>query len=811
MNMEKSNPNVELEERLRFETLIADLSSKFVNVPAGEVDREIMDAQRHICELLDLDLLAFWQWLDEVPGSFALTHLYSAQEGPLPPGQLSQEDFPWVRRQLAAGRIIILASLNEMPAEAARDLESSRKLGIKSNLTLPLAVGGEQTIGAFCLNTTRAERDWPDALVKRLQLVAQIFANALARKRADQDLRESEARLNLATASAEVGLWELDCRTRVFWATGKARAIFGFSPDEIISIDRFEVSVHPDDWRFVRESLDRSVQAGAPVNVEYRIRPGDGRTRWISSRGLPHFTPSGELDRVTGVSIDITDRKNSEEALRASEARLMAGTDLAGLGYYEVDYGESKCFMDERFRNICGVPPDLQQGFQPLEFWMEHVHPDDLQSILDERQHLHDGKTDRISMEYRYLHPARVQKWLHHLARIAGRSATGGGVRTYGVIRDITDTKRLSERIQSAAEEWKTTFDSINDQVMILDRECRVTRLNAATARFLGLPPEKIIGSVCCNLLHGTDCPIDGCPSQKMFQTGLSSTLELFHAGSGKWLLFSTDPIKDDAGDIVGAVHVGRDITEAKRAEKETQELRDNLMHLTRVNTMSVLSGSLAHELNQPLGIILSNAQAAQEMLSQEPPDLAEVQAILSDIVAADRRAGEVIDRLRALLKPGHLSLQPLPLNEVIEEVLRLINADLIGRGVKVVRDLAPDLMPIAGDRVQLQQLVLNLILNGADAMAAYAPGKRRLYLQTILLHDRVRASVRDEGCGLPMNVEQLFQPFYTTKTQGLGMGLAICRSIVDAHRGRLWAEPHAEAGAVFHFELPIAGSQEEP
>jgi hypothetical protein len=137
MSMENSNSNAELEERLRFETLIADLSSKFVNVPAGEVDREIMDAQRHICELLDLDLLAFWQWLDEAPGSFALTHLYSAREGPLPPGQLSQEDFPWVRRQLAAGRIVILTSLNEMPAEAARDREASSKLGIKSNLTLP--------------------------------------------------------------------------------------------------------------------------------------------------------------------------------------------------------------------------------------------------------------------------------------------------------------------------------------------------------------------------------------------------------------------------------------------------------------------------------------------------------------------------------------------------------------------------------------------------------------------------------------------------------------------------------------------------
>jgi len=262
---------------------------------------------------------------------------------------------------------------------------------------------------------------------------------------------------------------------------------------------------------------------------------------------------------------------------------------------------------------------------------------------------------------------------------------------------------------------------------------------------------------------------------------------------------------------LQGAVVTFVDITERKRAELEAQELRGNLTHLTRVNTLSALSGSLAHELNQPLGIILSNAQAAQELLLQQPPDVAEVQAILTDIVAADRRAGEVIDRLRALLKRGQVSLQPLALNHVLEEVLHLTQADLIGRGVTVVCELAPDLPPIAGDRVQLQQVALNLILNAADAMATHAPEARRLHLQTQLHQGRVRTSVRDEGGGLPADVERLFEPFYTTKPQGLGLGLAICRSILAGHHGRLWAEPHPERGAIFHFELPVAGSLDKP
>src|ERR1022692_2801201 len=176
---------------------------------------------------------------------------------------------------------------------------------------------------------------------------------------------------------------------------------------------------------------------------------------------------------------------------------------------------------------------------------------------------------------------------------------------------------------------------------------------------------------------------------------------------------------------------VSADITSRKQAEQELMQKRNELAHLSRVTTVSELSGSLAHELNQPLGIILSNAQAAQELLLQTPPVLGEVSEILADIVAADRRAAEIIQRLRALLKRGESSLQPLPLNDLLEEVLRLVNADLIGRGVTVIRDLAPDLPPITGDRVQLQQLTLNLILNAADAMADNAPGTRRLYITT--------------------------------------------------------------------------------
>ena len=210
-----------------------------------------------------------------------------------------------------------------------------------------------------------------------------------------------------------------------------------------------------------------------------------------------------------------------------------------------------------------------------------------------------------------------------------------------------------------------------------------------------------------------------------------------YSASAGNQILQLSFNLVKREGSVVGISVFGKDLTEQKKAESEAQELRANLMHLTRVNTLSVLSGSLAHELNQPLGIILSNAQAAQELLLEESPNIVEVEEILSDIVAADRRAGEVIGRLRAMLKRGEIGLQPIQLNQVIEEVLRLTKSDLIGRGVRVVCELQADLPLVAGDRVQLQQLVLNLMLNAADAMVTNPPGERRLYFRQCAIRTR--------------------------------------------------------------------------
>jgi two-component system sensor kinase FixL len=244
------------------------------------------------------------------------------------------------------------------------------------------------------------------------------------------------------------------------------------------------------------------------------------------------------------------------------------------------------------------------------------------------------------------------------------------------------------------------------------------------------------------------------------------------------------------------------DIAERRRREREAAEQREELAHLSRVAMLGELSGAVAHEINQPLSAILTNAQAAQRMLRGSSPDLAEIDAILADIVADDRRAGEVILRLRKWLRKEHVEHESVSLNGVVLDTLHLVRADLLHRGVDVHLELAGELPRITGDRVQLQQVLLNLVMNGCDAMDGIP--LRVLRLRTCRTRDCVRVEVIDRGHGIsPAIARTMFEPFQTTKASGMGMGLAVCRSIIEAHGGCIVADDLPEGGARVAFELP--------
>lgn len=253
---------------------------------------------------------------------------------------------------------------------------------------------------------------------------------------------------------------------------------------------------------------------------------------------------------------------------------------------------------------------------------------------------------------------------------------------------------------------------------------------------------------------------------------------------------------------------VAMDITQRKRAEAQAAQDRADLYHMTRVSLLGQLSAAIAHQLNQPLASILSNAEAAQTMLEREPLDVDELRAICADIVAEDQRAAQVIRRLGLLFKRGEAVLEPLDANELARDTFEFTRTVLTRRHVAVSMQLEPDLPLIAGDRIQLQQLLLNLMLNAADAMGDLPENRRQMSIFTSLQAGNVKISVIDRGPGVPAEaVDKVFEPFWSTRPGGMGMGLAVCRSIVEAHHGHLTVSPAAEGGAVFCVSLPVRSS----
>ena len=276
--------------------------------------------------------------------------------------------------------------------------------------------------------------------------------------------------------------------------------------------------------------------------------------------------------------------------------------------------------------------------------------------------------------------------------------------------------------------------------------------------------------------------------------------------GTQRWVAARGRMHPDRHGRPARMLGAAIDITRRKRAELEIVQQRNELAHVGRVSTMGQLASALAHELSQPLGAILRNAEAAELFMQSDPPDLEEVRAILADIRKDDQRAGEIIDHMRALLKRRGLERVPLNLAEVVEEVVPLVQPDAVNRRVKLEVEVPKDLPPVRGDRVQLQQVLLNLILNGMDAMNELSAEARRLRVR-VRQSDAgtIEVAVADAGRGVPAEkLARLFEPFFTTKPEGMGLGLPISSTIIEAHGGRIWAQ-NSPAGATFFFTVPVA------
>jgi PAS domain S-box-containing protein len=375
---------------------------------------------------------------------------------------------------------------------------------------------------------------------------------------------------------------------------------------------------------------------------------------------------------------------------------------------------------------------------------------------------------------------------------------------------EISQHRKTEDALRQSEEQFRSIVDRVRDYaIFCLDQAGIITTWNAGAEHVKGYLANEIVGQHFSRFYVEEDVA-RGIPEMDMERAAATGRAQsegwrVRKDGSRFWAHTVLTAIRNDQGDLIGFSKITHDLTERKNAEQKLQEARASLAHMARVTTMGELTSSIAHEINQPLAVIVNNASACRRMLFSESPDLDEVRAAIVDIGDAGIRAGEIITRVRALVKKALPGKARVNINEVIGEVVSLIGGELQRQHVAVRAELSPDLSHVWGDRVQLQQVVLNLVMNGVEAMNIVTDRPRILLIRSdIRKSGHVSVAVQDCGAGLdPGHLPHIFDTFFTTKPAGMGMGLPISRSIIEAHEGRLSARPNETFGATFEFTLP--------
>jgi hypothetical protein len=563
-------------------------------------------------------------------------------------------------------------------------------------------------------------------------------------------------------------------------------------------------AVHAEDRMEVDQKLAQAFTAGDPIELEARLRRFDGTYRWFQIRGRPLRDPQGRILRWYFLQTDVDERKRAEDALRSSEHDLKTIINtIPGVAWSARPDGSAD-FLNRTYLDYTGLTAEEGTGWG----WTAAVHPDDLNHLLTEWE---DSTATGLSreVEARLRQHDGEYRWFLFRSN-ALRDEEGKIVKWYGTNTDIEDRKRSevhlrrNEQFLSKAQRLSAT-GSFSWRV-----ETDELMFSEEASRIFGFEPHAPVTlQMIASRIHPDDLPL--LAARQDAARGLSAAQDYeirvrMPDGSLKYLHTTSDLTQDVNGsqEYVGAI---QDVTQRRLAREALNKAQSELAHVARVTALSALTASIAHEINQPLSGIITNAGTCVRMLQGDPPNVEGARETARRTIRDGNRVSDVISRLRALFSKKEFTLEPLDLNEATTEVLALSLNDLQRNQVIVQTEFAGGLAPVAGDRIQLQQVILNLVRNASDAMAQIDDRPRRLSIRTESLENGyVRLSVRDSGVGFEGQlIEKLFDSFYTTKSGGMGIGLSVSRSIIERHQGRLWAEPNDGPGATFSFSVPCA------
>lgn len=625
------------------------------------------------------------------------------------------------------------------------------------------------------------------------------------RKRAEEELSKSKARLEEAQRIAHVGWWERDYATNHVHLSDEVCRIFGIQPVDLPHWHgRWLDLIHPEDRARAADASAAALSGGPRYNVEYRVVRLDGAVRIVHSQGDVIWEKSGKPLRQFGVLQDITELRQAEDELRASEARFRTFVENATDAFFVLD--EHSTVVDVN-RQACE-----SLGYNREELIGKHRR--DFDAGLDEasiqRLKQRIAAEDPVTFETRH----RRKDGASFPVEVRVSRFYQGGPRFLCLVRDITERKQAEEALRRS-EAYLAEAQRLSHTGTLAFNATSAAYWSEESYRIWGFDPLQGLPDreTVFQRIHPDDRERVNLEVDEALREKRNFTLEFRIVppdGSVKDIEATGHPLLSPDGEFTEMVATHIDVTERKRAQEQSEKLREleaELAHMNRLSIMGELTASLAHEILHPIATARNNARAGMRFLEMNPPNLGEVREALGLIVRDADRAKDIVGRIRDHIKKAPPRRDLFDLNEAVTEVIEMVEGAIAKSRVSVRTDLMEGLTRIRGDRVQLQQVVVNLVLNAIEAMSSVEDGARELSIVSEQgKNGSIRVAVHDSGPGIDAGHRELvFEPFYTTKTSGVGMGLSICRSIIDAHGGRLWAEANAPRGAVFQFTLPSA------
>ena len=671
------------------------------------------------------------------------------------------------------------------------------------------------------------------------------------RRRAEDALRQSEAYLAEAQRLSHTGSfgWR-PSSGEILWSEETFR-IFEYDQATKPSIEVILQRVHREDAASVKETVERASQDGKDFEHEYRLVMPDSGVKHVHVVAHAERDESDEIEFV-GAVMDVTAAKQAEETLRESESYLAEAQRLSHTGSWASNpaTGDIRYWSEECYR-VLGFDP---HGGQPrFETFFQRIHPDDQRRLEQveraiERAKRASGDKTGFEFDYRIAHPGGEIRDIHTVGHPVF-SPSGDLVEYVGTVIDVTERKRaealrdgerrilemiahdapLEEILEKLVRVVEAQFAGLLCSVLLLDEDGQHVRHGAAPS--LPEPYSKAIDGLCIGPKAGScgtamyrrepvvvaDILQD--PLWEAYRDVAEpygfracwSTPILAHSGKalGSFAMYYREPRSpspDETRALEMATHLAGIAIERKRAREERERLRQaqaDLAHINRVTTMGELTASLAHEIKQPISAAITDARTCLRWLGRDAPDVSEARETASRVVTDVTRAAEIISRISSLFKQGALQRELVDVNEVIREMIVLLRSEASRYSISIHGELADDLPKVMADRVQLQQVFMNLMLNGIDAMKETSGGSE-LAIKSETDAGQLLISVSDTGVGLPQEQgDQIFGAFFTTKDNGTGMGLPISRSIIESHGGRLWGTSNSGRGATFQFTLP--------